>query len=494
MKIMSLTLTLIVLTATLMQAAERPNILFLLTDDLGWGDLGCYGNQRIKTPSLDRLAKEGIIFTQYYQGGSVCSPSRSTLTTGRFPAELKIHGHFAATQQNAARGMVNFLDPNEATLARLLQQSGYQTVHVGKWHLGIPPKNLQNPETQVPFDGGGFLGLPSANPNGEETLQVYGFDKAYWVNGLGKIDGKDTNLWQAENRPRAARLLVDAAINALNAAEKDKPFFLQLWFNDPHAVLAPSEEQRKPYRSPLTPKGFTSPFEVYAGTVTELDRQIGRLLQHLEEKGLSQNTIVIFSSDNGPEDIEIGNASWSGVGSTGPLRGRKRSLYEGGIRLPFIIRWSNNVPAGQINNQSVISGADILPTLTAVADITLPDKVQQVQRGENVLAAFKREKEFQRTKPLYWEWRFRIFNHVWNRSPILAIRDGQWKLLLNPDKSRIELYDIPNDPGEQNNLAEKYPDIVTRLSEAVIAWQKTLPEGPVDPLAGKNNYPFPQEK
>ncbi|MDR1958011.1 MAG: sulfatase-like hydrolase/transferase [Planctomycetaceae bacterium] len=453
-------------------AGDKPNILFLLADDLGWGDLGCYGNTRIKTPSLDRLAREGTRFTQYYQGGSVCSPSRSTLTTGRLPAELKIHGHYATAKQNAARGMGNFLDPSVATLPRLLQQEGYQTAHIGKWHLGLPPDT----------------------PEDEKALQIYGFDKVFWLNSQQNVDGKLVRLGQPENRPRAAKTLVDAAINVLDTAEKNKPFFVQLWFNDPHASLAPSEEQRKPYRAPATPDGFTSPIEVYAGTVTELDKQIGRLLDHLEESGLAKNTIVIFSSDNGPEDIAIANASWSGVGSAGPFRGRKRSLYEGGIRLPFIVRWHGNVPAGQINNNSIISGADLLPTLTAAAGITLPEDVQSVQRGENVIAAFRGDKNFQRTKPLYWEWRFNIANHLWNRSPILAIREGQWKLLLNPDKSRVELYDIPNDPGEQNNLAEKYPDVVTRLSEIVLAWQKTLPEGPYEPSAGKNDYPWPKEK
>jgi N-acetylgalactosamine-6-sulfatase len=466
-----ITVVLYFLFAAFSVAAERPNILFILTDDLGWGDLGCYGNTRIKTPSLDRLAREGTLFTQYYQGGSVCSPSRSALMSGRLPAELKIHGHFATAQQNTARGMVQFLDPSVTTLPRLLQKSGYQTVHVGKWHLGLPPNT----------------------PEGENALQIYGFDKVRWLNCLEKIDGKTVNLWQTENRPRAANVLVDTTIETLESADKDKPFFLQLWFNDPHASLAPSEEQRKQYRVSLTPNGFTSPFEVYAATVTELDKQIGRLLDYLEQSGLAKNTMVIFSSDNGPEDIEIGNASWSGVGSAGPLRGRKRSLYEGGIRLPFIVRWQGKTPAGQINNHSVISGTDLLPTLTAAAGITLHEEVQSVLRGENVLAAFNGDTNFQRTKPLFWEWRFRIFNHLWNRSPILAIREGQWKLLLNPDRSRVELYDIPNDSAEQNNVAEKYPDIVAKLSEKALAWQKTLPEGPYDPNVGKNDYSFPTE-
>jgi N-acetylgalactosamine-6-sulfatase len=459
---------LLFLFATISIAAERPNILFLLADDLGWGDLGCYGNQRKRTPNLDKLASQGILFTQFYQGGSVCSPSRTTLLTSRFPAELGIHGHFAGPEFNKARAMPNRLAPQTPTSPRFLKQAGYQTIHIGKWHLG----NNNTPKPTV------------------DALQEYGFDETYLFNRARNIppDG------QVPQRPDSSRIFVDDAIQAIRNV-KDQPFYVQVCFLDTHVPLTPSAELREPYRNKFTPDGFTTPYEVYSAALTELDRQIGRLLEFLDDSGLADNTIVIFSSDNGPEDIELIKATWSGVGSAGPLRGRKRSLYEGGIRLPFIVRWNGNTPAGQVNDYSVISGADLLPTLTSIANIELPDDVQKTLRGENVTDALKGNKQFTRSKPLYWEWRFKIVNHQWNISPILAIRDGQWKLLLNPDKSRVELYDIPNDPSEQNNLAEKYPDIVTRLSEAALEWQKTLPEGPVDPSAGKNNnYPFPKEK
>ncbi|MDR2116300.1 MAG: sulfatase-like hydrolase/transferase [Planctomycetaceae bacterium] len=447
------------------QKETRPNILFLLADDLGWGDLGSYGNQRKRTPNLDKLASQGILFTQFYQGGSVCSPSRATLLTSRFPAELKIHGHFATPEQNKARAMPNELALQTPTLPRFLKQSGYRTIHIGKWHLGNPKPNV-------------------------DALQEYGFDETYLFN-------RDRNIpsdGQGPSRPDSSRIFVDDAIQAISAV-KDQPFYAQVWFFDTHAPLIPPAELREPYRNKrFTPDGFTTPYEVFSAALTEFDRQIGRLLKFLEDSGLADNTIVIFSSDNGPEDIEIANAAWSGVGNTGPLRGRKRSLYEGGVRLPFIVRWNGNIPAGQVNNHSVISGADLLPTLTSIAGIELPDDVKKTLRGENITDALKGNKQFTRSKPLYWEWRFRIANHLWNRSPILAIRDGQWKLLLNPDQSRIELYDIPNDHSEQNNVAEKYPDIVKKLSEKILAWQKTLPEGPYEPTAGKNDYPFPKEK
>lgn len=444
-------------------ARSRPNILFILSDDLGWGDPSCYGNRKFRTPVIDRLARQGTLFTQYYQGGSVCSPSRGTLMTGRWPSELRIHGHLATAKQNEERGMAQFLDPRTATLPRLLKQAGYATAHVGKWHLGRPP------------DAG-------------ESLSAYGFDVAHF------IDGKNgtTNVWSVSERPHATKLMVEEALSVLESLTNG-PFYCQLWLNDPHAALAPSDEQMAPFRG-QEPKGFTTPFAVYAATVTEMDRQIGRVLDKLDALGLSKNTIVIFSSDNGPEDIEIGNATWSGIGSAGPLRGRKRSLYDGGTRVPFLVRWpQGGAPAGQVNTQTVVSGADLLPTVCELAGVALPDEVKAQMRGQSVAPAFRGDKTFHRSVPLMWEWRFRVFNHPWNRSPELAIRDGQWKLLLNPDRSRVELYDSENDPGEQLNVAADQAEVVRRLSDEVLAWQRSLPPGPVEPEAGHNDYPWPQE-
>ncbi|HOP78920.1 MAG TPA: sulfatase-like hydrolase/transferase [Thermogutta sp.] len=443
-------------------AADRPNVLFLLADDLGWGDLSCYGNRKFRTPNLDRLAREGIIFTQYYQAGSVCSPTRAALMTGRYPAELAIHGHLATPEQNAARDMPNFLNPQVPTLPQLLKKAGYTTIHVGKWHLGEP-----SPET--------------------EGLQTYGFDVARWID----CREGDRNLWNIQERPVASRELVDATIQALKEV-KDRSFYCQLWFNDPHALLAPSVEQMAPLRRQV-PEGFTSPFMVYAATVMEMDRQIGRLLNALDELGLRENTLVIFSSDNGPEDIDIANASWSAYGSAGPLRGRKRSLYEGGIRVPFIVRWPAGTPSGLVNNDTVICGVDFLPTICELAGVALPEDVKATCRGESMVSAIRGDRTAQRRTTLFWEWRFRIANHPWNRSPILAVREGPYKLLFNPDGSRVELYEIPKDSGEYNNIAEKKPEIVKQLMEKGLAWQKTLPPGRFDKDAGQADYPWPTE-
>jgi len=466
--LLAVALLAVALAAGLARATEaaqpaRPNFVFILVDDLGWGDLSCYGNTRFRTPNIDRLAKEGTLFTHYYQNGSVCSPARCSLMTSRYPAEMRIHGHLASPQHNARRNMPNYLDPQAPTLPRLLQGAGYTTIHVGKWHLGRPPEAA-------------------------EGLQDYGFDVARWID----VRDGDRNLWRVEERPHASAVLIDVAIEELKS-HQDEPFYCQVWLNDPHAPLAPSPEQMARFRR-TTPPGFTCPFMVYAGTVVEMDRQIGRLLDVLDELELSENTVVIFSSDNGPEDIDIGNATWSAYGSAGPLRARKRSLYEGGIRVPFLVRWPAGTPAGKVNDQTIISGVDLLPTLCELAGVSLPEEVRARTRGENMAPAIRGDKSFQRNGALMWEWRFRVHNHPWNRCPMLAIREGDWKLLLNPDRSRVELYNIPADPGEQDNVADEHPEIVERLAKQVLAWQKTLPPGLVEPSAGKNDYPWPAEE
>ncbi len=453
------------LCAAGLSAAVPPHILFILADDLGWGDLQCYGGSGINTPGLDRLAREGLRFTQFYQGGSVCSPTRATLMTGMWPSDVKVFGHFSSHDINLKRGMPDLLDPDLPTLPGLLRSAGYQTIHVGKWHLGLPSGS-------------------------ERNLKAYGFDESHWIDCS---DG-ERSLWRIEERPVASQVLVEKTMQVLTAQkESGKPFYCQLWLNDPHAALAPSEEQMKPYRGRYVPKGFTSPREVYAGTVAEMDRQIAKLLIRLDELGLTDNTIVIFSSDNGPEDIEIGNAAWSGLGSAGPLRGRKRSLYEGGVRVPLIVRWpAGGTPAGALNVRTVVSGADLLPTLCELAGTPVPDGLQRRIRGQSVAPAFKGDQEFIRSRPLMWEWRYKIFNHRWNCSPMLSVRDGKWKLLFNPDGSRSELYDMERDPFEESNQALQHPDTVARLKGVTLEWQASLPESPLDAEAGAQPVKWPK--
>jgi N-acetylgalactosamine-6-sulfatase len=446
----------------LAQPARRPNIIFILADDLGWGDLGCYGNRQIRTPNLDRMAAQGAQFTQFYVNNPVCSPSRTGFMSGHFPARHRIHGHLAAHEQNAARGMPNFLDPAAPFLPRLLHDGGYATGHFGKWHLG--------------------------SGEGAPKPDAYGFDAHRTVNsnGPGWADESDPGF-----RARSTALIVDEAIRFIEQ-NRARPFFLNAWTLVPHATLNPTEEQMAPYRRLAPGKvPHKGAMQIFYSSVTDLDTQVGRLLGRLDELGLSDNTLVLFSSDNGPEDIHIVNASHSGVGSPGPFRGRKRSLYEGGVRVPFLARWPSRVKAGRVDTRSVLTGVDFLPSLTNLAGVTPPGGYRA--DGEDISDILTGPSR-PRRQPLYWEWRFRIAGYNVNRSPMLAVRDGNWKLLLNPDRSRMELYDIPHDPAEMTNLAAHKPKITGRMAKMALDWQKQLPAGPRDPEAGRNDYPWPMDK
>jgi N-acetylgalactosamine-6-sulfatase len=440
-------------------AGAPPNIVFIFADDLGWGDLGAYGNARIKTPHLDRMAAEGTLFSQFYVNSGVCSPSRTAVMTGQFPARHRIHGHLATHERNRQRDMPNWLDPTVPMLPRILEEAGYATAHFGKWHLGRGP------------------GAPDPG--------AYGIDSHRTINTNGPG-------WEDQNaayfRAKSTRLFVDEAIDFIRE-NRNQPFYVNVWTLIPHATLSPTEEQMAPYIR-FGPRGVrhvgTSP--IYFGTVSDLDEQVGRLIAAVDELGLKENTLILFSSDNGPEEIHIANANHSGVGSPGPLRGRKRSIYEGGVRVPFIARWPGRVEAGRVDTESVVTAVDLLPTLVSLAGARIPDghELDGEDRGQVLLG-----KPAPRTKPILWEWRFRVFGHVFNMSPMLAVRDGRWKLLMNPDRSRMELYDIPNDPREMNNIARQQPDVVSRLSKVLLNWQRSLPDGMTDEEAGRADYPMP---
>lgn len=448
------------LCSWLAAAPAKPNIVFILADDLGWGDLGCYGHSTIKSPNLDRMARDGSLFTHFYVNGSVCSPSRCAFFTSNYPSRHRIHGHYATPQQNKARGMSDWLEPAVPNNASTLKKAGYTTAHIGKWHLG--------------------------NNSGGPPTSDYGFDFV----GSTEKDGADGPAADPFYRAKSSELFVNEAISFIEK-NQSQPFYLQLWTLVPHATLNPTPEQMQAYPNQgAGGKDFPhkSAAQIFYSSVTDLDTQVGRLLARLDELKLSEKTLVLFSSDNGPEDIHIRNAGHSGVGSAGPFRGRKRSLYEGGVRVPFIVRWPGTVPAGRVNSTSTVAGVDFLPSLCKLAGIEPP--AGHPLDGEDMSDVWLGEAR-QRTKPLMWEWRFNIAGEPFHRSPQLAIREGDWKLLMNPDRSRIELYDVVKDPTQLDNVAEHHAGVVAAMSEKVLAWQKTLPPGPSDPTAGKMNYPMP---
>jgi arylsulfatase A-like enzyme len=438
---------------------RRPNVIFILADDLGWGDTGCYGSRAIRTPYIDRLASQGKLFTQFYANAPVCSPSRCGLLTGRFPGSFGLHSALEGTQ-NKLRGQPEFIDPSVFTVARALRGAGYATAHFGKWHLGQGP------------------GAPSPGD--------YGFDEH-------STTSSNDHSWDERApffRANSTELLVDETLRFIGRRRGD-PFYVNLWALLPHATLNPTPEQMAPYErfGPGKEAPHKGAMQIYYATVTALDAGIGRLLSKLDDLGLADDTLIVLSSDNGPEDIHISNASHSGVGSTGPFRGRKRSLYEGGIRMPFIVRLPGRIADGSVDERSVVSGVDFLPTVAAMTGTPLPAGLSL--DGEDRSAVLLGGPAA-RSRPLYWEWRLAVVGDLVNQSPRLAARAGDWKLLMNPDRSRVELYDIPRDSLELNNLAGAQPAVVDRLAKPLLAWQQSLPQGPVAPAAGRNNYPWPR--
>ena len=296
---------------------------------------------------------------------------------------------------------------------------------------------------------------------------------------------------------KSTEVMVDEAI-AFIEKNRDESFYINVWTLVPHAILDPTEEQMAPYErlgamGAAKERGFTTPREIYYGAVTDMDFHLGRLISKLDELGLSENTIIVFSSDNGPEDIHVINATHSGVGSAGPLRGRKRSLYDGGVRVPFILKWKGHAPEGVVDNKSIAGTVDLLPTFCSLAGIDLPDGYQS--DGQDVSPLLSGE-TVERKSPLFWDWTATQRGHTFNKSPGLALRSGKWKFLMNPDGSRKELYDFEADPQcmELDNLADQYPDLVKRFTQMLLEFKASIPQGVPNEESGTIYYPMPRPK
>ncbi len=439
----------------------RPNVIFILTDDQGWADAKFAGHPYVQTPNLDRLSREGTWFKQFYVAATVCSPSRCAFMTAHYPARHRIHGHFADHAQNAARHMPDWLDPQTPTVTSLLKQAGYATGHFGKWHLG------------------GGDGAPTPDAYGLDDVRAMVCRNPAWTEPAA-------TFWA-----KSSAAIVDEAIRFIRA-NRERPFYANVWTLVPHAPLNPSPEQLAVYAS-LAPRAgdpafgawmqkylgsaqdLDSQMRIFCATLTDLDTQIGRLLGALDELKLADNTIVMFSSDNGPEDYRIGNAANAGVGNTGPLRARKRSMYEGGIRTFGLVRWPGRVAAGRVDETSVLSGVDWLPTVCKLAGVAVPAGVEP--DGEDVSDIWLGPARARR-RPLYWEWLFPVAGGGEYQPPGLAIREGQWKLFVRHDGSGAELYDIPHDIAEQHDVGAGHPDVVKELTAKALAWQKALPPSP----------------
>ena len=442
-------------------AKKHPNIVFIFIDDLGYADLSCYGNRDVKTANIDQLAEEGIRFTQFYVNSPICSPSRVAVTTGMYPGRWRINSYLSSREQNHKRDMADFLDPKAPTLARTLSKAGYATGHFGKWHMGggrdvddAPhPQAYGFDESLVSFEGLGDRVLPPGGLS-EESEKL----------GQGNI--------QHAPKHKLTEIYVDRTIDFIRR-NKDRPFYINLWPNDVHDSHEPRPELLEKYKD-FAKNHYLQKF--YA-VLDELDRQIGRLTREIEKLGLDDNTLIIFAGDNGPTDWPFYYKKGFGPpGSAFPLRGRKWSLYEGGIRVPFIVRWKGTIPQGKVNEKAVLCGIDLFASLCALAQVGLPKDV--AIDGQDMSRALL-GKELVRTEPIFWEYRRKPFylkpGGQGFVSPNLAVREGKWKLLINDDDSDAQLYDLAKDIAETTNLAGKYPQLTRRLSEMVLAWRKSLP-------------------
>lgn len=441
------------------QAKNRPNIILVFIDDMGWGDFSCFGNQDASTPHIDRLAKEGIRFEQFYVNSPICSPSRVAISTGQYPQRWKISSYLGHRAQNEKRGMAQWLDPQAPMLAKFLQKSGYATGHFGKWHMGGQRDVKDAPAISVygfdqsltNFEGMGPKLLPLTLRPGQDPKKP------------GKLWHHAEHLgkgYQWMQRSEITGGFVDAALSFIKQAKQDqKSFYLNLWPDDVHS----------PFWPPVDQWGDGKKRTLYLAVLEEMDRQLGRLFQHVQnDPVLSKNTIILACSDNGPDP---------GLGSPGPFRGYKTQLFEGGIR-SSLVAWAptlmNEDALGTINQDSIFSAIDLVPTLLEICQASpAPNTTFD---GEPLPDTLLGESNSSRQKPIFFR-RPPDRNSFYgvNDLPDLAVRNGRWKLLCEYDGSAPLLYDLSIDPKESKNLAKQRPDILKVLTKAVVAWHNAMP-------------------
>jgi arylsulfatase A-like enzyme len=422
--------------------APQPHVIVILADDMGIGDLGCYGGKLAPTPHIDGLAEQGTRFTQYYSAAPICSPSRAGIITGTFPARWRITSFLQTKAGNRGCEQADFLDSQAPSLPRLLKSAGYNTAHFGKWHLGGGRDVTEAPQ-----------------------LAAYGYDESAstWESPEPHPDITATNwIWSDKDpvkRWDRTAFFVDQTLDFLRRHKDARPCFVNLWPDDVHTPWVPDAEAAK---------GDTKPN--LRPVLAEFDRQIGRLMEGVRELGIEHQTLVLFTSDNGPLPTFAGSRA-------GGLRASKLSLYEGGIRMPLVAHWPGHVPAGRVDDQTVLAAVDWLPTLAALAGAQLPSGM--ALDGEDMTLAL-RGTVVGRRSPLFWEYGrndqfFRYPPQPGDRSPNVAVREGSWKLLINADGSRTELYDVARDPGEKSNVAAEQTEVAQRLSRQALAWRNSLP-------------------
>jgi len=392
-------------TGAAVAAGDRPNIVLFLADDLGYGELGCYGNRAAVTPNLDRFAAEGLLLTDCHSASSVCSPSRSSLLTGRTPYR---NGVFTWIPE----GSPIHLRSSEVTLPTLLRAAGYQTCHVGKWHLNGLFNSAEQPQ---PHDHGYDWWLATQN----NAAPSHAFPENFVRNGMpvGRI------------ADHSAPFVVREAITWLETGrDATKPFFLAVWTHEPHYPIASAERYLRRHARVTDLEERT-----YRANITQLDDAFGSLMQTLDRLAVGDSTLVFFTSDNGPEGA---GHQGPGRGLAGPLRGRKRSMYEGGHRVPGLVRWPGRIEPGTRSDRPVI-GSDFFPTALAAAGLEPP-----AGRTIDGVGMFGRAED--RTAPMYWRW-----------GGFVAYREGPWKIVVDEPLTEPELYNLAADLGETRDLADE---------------------------------------
>lgn len=427
-------------------AGRPPNIIFIMADDLGYGDLGCYGQQKIKTPNLDRMAAEGIRFTQFYAGSTVCAPSRSVLMTGQHVGRTRVRGN-AGTRNPEAQ----MLHAEDVTVAEVLKGAGYATALVGKWGLGMPGD--QGIPTKQGFDYFyGYLSQTRAHNYYPEYLWR-NEEKVALPNGVVPVGA--TGGGYATNRVAYASDLF--AREALEFVERNqsRPFFLYLALTTPHANNERTRQlgmgQEVPDLGAYQDLDWSEANKAQAAMITRMDADLGRLFARLKQLGLDQNTAVFFTSDNGPHK-EGGNDP-DFFKASGPVRGIKRDLTDGGIRVPFIARWSGKIPAGRESGQVGYFG-DFMATAAELAAAKAPPGLDSLSLVPTLLG---REQEQRQHEYLYWEFHERGSSQA-------VLLEGRWKgIRLGRQDAPIQLYDLKQDIGERNNVADRFPAVVSRI-------------------------------
>jgi arylsulfatase A-like enzyme len=439
----------LVIAAIAFPQRNKPNIIFILADDLGYGDLSCFGQQKFKTPAIDRLAAEGTRFTQYYAGSTVCAPSRSVLMTGQHTGHTRIRG-------NARYPLL----PEDVTVAEVLKSSGYRTGLVGKWGLGeAGTSGIPNRQGFDYFYG--YLNQRHAH-NYYPTFLWRNEEKVTLRNTVPNEDTEGSGV--SENKIDYSHdLFTQEAIGFLEKSAGG-PFYLYLSYTIPHANNeARAKGMEVPDLGEFAGKDWPDAEKAKAAMITRMDRDVGRLMELLKRLGVDDNTIVFFSSDNGPH--KEGGANPDFHDSNGPLRGIKRDLYEGGIRVPMIVRWPGRAKSGAESRQ-VWSHADFLPTAAEIAGAKAPTNIDGISMLPAILGKKQKNHEY-----LYWEFHEGGFKQ--------AVRMGDWKAVRRGLDAPLELYDLKSDISEQKDHSGKHPEIVSKIENYLKNARTESPQWPV---------------